>query len=141
MKAELFYDDLRVGDEFPPLEKGRVTETQLVRYAGASGDFNPLHTVHAVGDAAGFGGVIAHGMLVMGFVGQAIAGWVPNRYIRRMSVRFKGVTRPGEAITVTGRVIEKLQPGSLIRCSLEARGREGETKIEGGFEAAGLPRR
>ena len=110
-----------------------------MRYAGASGDFNPLHTVRAMGEAAGFGGVIAHGMLVMGFVGQAIAGWVPNRHIRKMSVRFTGVTRPGDEITVTGRVTERHESERMIRCSLDARDQNGETKIDGIFEAAGFP--
>jgi acyl dehydratase len=135
MKAALSFQDFQAGDEFPPLKKDPVTETQLVRYAGASGDFNPLHTVHAVGVKAGFGGVIAHGLLVMGFVGQAVTGWVPNRHLRNLNIRFKGVTRPGDAVTVSGRVVERLEGRNLIRCALEARDQRGEVKIEGTFEA------
>jgi len=135
MKPTVSFQDIQVGDEFPALTKAPVTETQLVRYAGASGDFNPLHTVHAVGEKAGFGGVIAHGLLVMGFVGQAVADWVPNRHLRNLNVRFRGVTRPGDAVTVSGRVVEKLTGVNLIRCAVEARDQRGEVKIEGTFEA------
>jgi acyl dehydratase len=131
---------VQVGHEFPPLTKDPITETQLVRYAGASGDFNPLHTVHAVGVKAGFGGVIAHGLLGMGFVGQAVTDWVPNRHLRNLNIRFKGVTRPGDAVTVSGRVVERLEGRNLIRCAVEARDQRGEVKIEGTFEAE-LPAR
>lgn len=135
MEPVLCFETLPVGHEFPPLTKDPITGTQLVRYAGASGDFNPLHTVHAVGVKAGFGGVIAHGLLVMGFVGQAVTGWVPNRRLRNLNIRFKGVTRPGDAVTVSGRVVERLEGRNLLRCAVEARDQKGETKIEGTFEA------
>ncbi len=131
----VLFEDVRVGDEMPLLVKEPVTEVQLVRYAGASGDFNPLHTVHSVGEAAGFGGVIAHGLLIMGFVGQAITQWVPNRCIRKFRVRFTGVTRPGDAITVTGRVEEKDPAENRITYSVEAKDQNGDAKIKGSFEA------
>ncbi|MDH4011390.1 MAG: MaoC/PaaZ C-terminal domain-containing protein, partial [Desulfobacterales bacterium] len=70
------FSDMQVGDMLPTFEKDPVTKTQLVRYAGASGDFNPLHTDDAVAQKAGLKGVIAQGPLIMGFVGQAITRWV-----------------------------------------------------------------
>lgn len=135
MRKNLYFEDVRLGDEMPPLVKAPVTETQLVRYAGASGDFNPLHTVHAVGETAGYGGVIAQGLLIMGFVGQGITHWIPNRHLRRFGVRFTGVTRPKDVITVTGKVVEKMEAEKLIRCVLEAKDQKGEVKIKGWFEA------
>lgn len=133
---ELFFEDINVGDEMPELVKEPITEVQLVKYAGASGDFNPLHTVDAVGKQAGFGGVIAHGMLVMGFVGQAIAGWVPNRYLKKFKVRFSAVTRPGEIITVSGKVVEKKAEGNTVVWDLQAKDQKGEVKVSGRLEAA-----
>lgn len=98
---------MRVGYEFPPLEKKEITHTQLVKYAGASGDFNPIHTVVPFAEEAGLNGAIAHGMLIMGFIGQAIGTWFPEQDLSELSVRFKAMTRPGEKITVTGGIVEE----------------------------------
>jgi len=96
---------MHVGYEFPSLKKEEITHTQLVRYAGASGDFNPIHTVVPFAEKIGLGGAITHGMLIMGFVGQAIGTWFPEGKLMDFSVRFNGITRPGERITVTGAII------------------------------------
>jgi acyl dehydratase len=135
MGRELYFDDIQAGEAFAPLVKDPVTLVQLVRYAGASGDFNPLHFDPAVGQRAGFGGVIAQGMLIMGFVGQAVSRWIPNRCLRRLRVRFMGVTRLGEVITVTGRVKEKRDFDRTIVCVIEAKDEKGELKIRGDLEA------
>ena len=74
------FDTINVGDALPSLVKPPITEVQLVRYSGASGDFNPIHTVHQAGVDSGNNGVITHGMVIMGFVGQMITNWVrPTR--------------------------------------------------------------
>jgi len=122
----------------PELVRGPVTEVDLVKYAGASGDFNPIHTVHRVAEKAGLGGVIAHGMLIMGFVAQAITRWVPDRHLRKFKVRFAGITRPGDVITVSGLVTAmRTEAGeNRIVCEVTARNQKDETKIAGEFEAA-----
>ena len=131
----LFFEDVAVGDEMPVLVKEPIAEVQLVKYAGASGDFNPLHTVDAVGKQAGFGGVIAHGMLVMGFIAQAVAAWIPSRCLKKFRARFSAITRPGEIITITGKVVEKKAEDNLIVCELQAKDQKGEVKINGRVEA------
>lgn len=136
MRSQVYFEDVKVGDEMPQLVKKPVNEVQLVRYAGASGDFNPLHTVDAVGKMAGFDGVIAHGMLVMGFVGQAITNWLPNRCLKKLGVRFTSPTWPKDVITVTGKVVEKIEDGRLIVCDVRAANQDGEVKISGHFVAA-----
>jgi len=73
--AKVAFEDVTVGDELPRLVKGPIEQIQLTRYAGASGDFNPIHQDEAFARAAGMGGVFAHGMLSMGFVAQAITDW------------------------------------------------------------------
>jgi acyl dehydratase len=125
-----------IGQELPPLQKGEITHTQLVKYAGASGDFNPIHTVVPVAEKAGLGGVIAHGMLIMGFAGQAICTWFPRKNLRRFKVRFAAMTRPGEQITVTGRVLDTVSVAgeSRLRCELAAVNQTGEVKLKGEFE-------
>src|SRR2546422_5204541 len=91
--TKLYYEDVQVGDEIPKLTKSPVTHLQLVRYAGASGDFNPLHTDPKIGESIGFGGIIAHGMLIMGFVGQLLSDFVGPTALRAFGVRFRGIDR------------------------------------------------
>jgi acyl dehydratase len=98
---------LKAGDSLPTIYKDEITHTQLVRYAGASGDFNPIHTVVPYAEQAGLGGVIAHGMLIMGFVGQAIGTWFHADNLVAFSVRFRAITRPGEKISVRGSIKEE----------------------------------
>ena len=130
------FSDLQVGDMLPSVEKDPVTKTQLVCYAGASGDFNPLHTDDAVAQKAGLKGVIAQGLLIMGFVGQAITGWVPKRQLKRFHVRFKGMTLPGDTISVSATVTEKVSEGENLRIvyHTEAKDQNGEIKLSGQFE-------
>lgn len=139
MSTELFFRDVNIGDPIPTLVKEPVSKVQLVRYAGASGDFNPLHTDPEVGRTIGIGGQIAHGMLIMGFVGQAVTRWVPKKYLKSFSVRFAGMTRPDDVITVTGKVVEKQEDRRRIRCEVTAKNQKDELIITGQFEAE-LPR-
>jgi acyl dehydratase len=79
------------GDELPPLSL-RVTRADLVRYAGASGDFNPIHWSDRVATGVGLPGVIAHGMLTMALAGRLVTQWVGDpSAVRSYGVRF---TRP-----------------------------------------------
>ena len=123
---------MKVGYTFEPLHKEEITHTQLVRYAGASGDFNPIHTVEPFAEAAGLGGVIAHGMLIMGFVGQAIGQWFSNDQLLKFNSRFKAMTRPGEKITVQGRVVDEKEHCWV--CEAEAINEQGEIKVKAYFE-------
>ncbi|MHB8156921.1 MAG: MaoC/PaaZ C-terminal domain-containing protein [Desulfocucumaceae bacterium] len=126
-----------VGDTFQEYKKAPISRLQLVRFAGASGDFNPIHLISEVGEKAGTGGVIAHGMLVMGMVGEAIAHWVPRKSLKKMSVRFKGMTFPGDEITVAGRVTDVIKngEGARIICEVTAKDQKGRVKVSGSFEA------
>jgi acyl dehydratase len=134
----VYFDQVKVDDEIPALTTQPITETQLVRYAGASGDFNPIHTVHHVAEEAGLGGVIAHGMLVMGLAGRAITDWVGIEPLRRLQVRFVGMTRPGQAITVRGKIVEKVETNGEfhLRGELVAVDQAGDQKLQGEFTVA-----
>lgn len=132
------YEHIQVGDALPSLTKRPITEVQLVRYSGASGDFNPIHTVHQAGVESGNNGVIAHGMLLMGFVAEMITNWVRPEQVRKFGVRFAGISRPGDEITVTGQVVEKLDVDGeqRVRCEVEALDQTGHRKLKGEFVAA-----
>lgn len=138
MEKEIYFEDINIGDELRPLTKDPITRAQIVRYAGASGDFNPLHFDDEVGNRSGFGGVIAHGMLIMGFAAQAITEWFPRKYLRNFGVRFVGVSKLGDEITISGSVTEKGQENgeNIVFGRLEARGQDGSVKINGDFKVA-----
>ncbi|MGO9020855.1 MAG: MaoC/PaaZ C-terminal domain-containing protein [Syntrophobacteraceae bacterium] len=133
MAQEIYSDNINVGDVMPVLVKAPIDKVQLVKYAGASGDFNPLHFDREFGKAVGLGGTIAHGMLIMGFVGQAMTNWIPKKYIKKFGVRFAGKTLPGDVVRVTG--VVKKKTGNRIICDLEARNQDGTLLIAGSFEA------
>lgn len=121
-----------------PLVKGPITQLQLVRYAGASGDFNPLHVVESFGRQTPFGGTIAHGMLVMAFAAEAVTRWIPRPALRRLDARFVGVTRPGDTITVTGRITDQGYDGEhWLTGEVMARDQNGAVKLQGQFRAVG----
>ncbi len=133
-----YFDDVEVGDAIPPLTTGPVTHLQLVRYAGASGDFNPLHTDPKVGEAIGTGGIIAHGMLIMGFVGHMLSDYVGPLALRKFDVRFKGMTRLDDVITCTGTITEKYEADGETRIAgkVQAVDQTGDIKVAGSFVAA-----
>ena len=140
--STLYYEDVQVGDALPKLVKPPVTHLQLVRYAGASGDFNPLHTDPKIGEMIGTGGIIAHGMLIMGFVGQMLSDYVGPTALRKFGVRFKGMTRIGDEITCSGTITQKYEADGEARIAgkVQAADSNGDVKVTGTFVAA-LPRR
>src|SRR6202162_2215851 len=120
----------------PALVKGPIQQIQLTRYAGASGDFNPIHQDDAFAKAAGMGGVFAHGMLSMGFVAQSVTDWVGVGTVRKVSVRFAGLVRLGDVITCRGTVTAKRpardgQTENLADLELWAENQKSEKVITG----------
>ena len=94
--------DVKVGDVLPPLVKEPVTKVQLLKYAGASGDYNLIHTDVDTAKAVGLGDVIAHGMLSMGFLGQYVSDLAGAENVRRLQVRFAAMVRLGDVLTCRG---------------------------------------
>ena len=74
MSAVVRLADVEVGTELPE-QRYRISRADLVRYAGASGDFNPIHWNERVATEVGLPGVIAHGMFTMALAGRAVTGW------------------------------------------------------------------
>ncbi len=141
-QTKRYYEDVQIGEEIPPLVKSPMTHLRLVRYAGASGDFNPLHTDPKVGEEIGTGGIIAHGMLIMGFVGQLLSDYAGPNALRKFGVRFKGMTHLNDEITCTGTVTEKYEADGEGRIAgkVQAVDQNGDVKVAGTFIAA-LPHR
>lgn len=100
-----------------PVTYGPITRTDLVRYAGASGDFNPLHHDYAFATNAGLPDVMAHGMLSAGLLGTALTRWFGPGNVRHYAVRFKSPVWPGDVLTA--RCVE-LRAAEDSRCGPEA---------------------
>ena len=131
--AKVYFEDVKVGDEIPHLVKGPIRQIQLTRYAGASGDFNPIHVDEEFAKAAGMGGVFAHGMLSMGFVAQALTDWAGAGSVRKVGVRFAALVRPGDVVTCKGKVLSKSSKDDehLIELEIWAENQKGEKVVTG----------
>ncbi|TPL54020.1 MaoC/PaaZ C-terminal domain-containing protein [Mesorhizobium sp. B2-4-6] len=95
-----------------PVVYGPLTRSDLVRYAGASGDFNPLHHDHEFAAKAGLPDVMAHGMLSAGMLASALTKWFGPGSVRRYAVRFHSPVWPGDLLTAHCRSIDVLAGGS-----------------------------
>jgi len=90
---------LKVGDTHSERVVENLSRTQIVQYAGASGDYNPLHTdeVYTM-QAAGYPSVFAHGMLTMGLTGKMLTNWVGDGRLTKFGVRFTNQVWPGDTL-------------------------------------------
>jgi acyl dehydratase len=96
---------LAVGDTHEEVVVEDLTRTQVVQYAGASGDYNPLHSDEVfVTKVAGYPTVFAHGMLTMGMTGKMLTNYVGDGRLVRYGVRFKAQVWPGDTLTATATV-------------------------------------
>jgi acyl dehydratase len=111
--------ELDRGSVLPDLRKTPITKMQLVKYAGASGDYNLIHTDDETARTVGLEGVIAHGMLSMAFLGEYLCWLAGPESIRRLSVRFNEMVRPGDILTCRGRVKERTTGSAGSRLQLE----------------------
>ena len=111
--------DLVSGSLLPDLRKPPITKLQLVKYAGASGDYNLIHTDDETARAVGLEGVIAHGMLSMAFLGEYLCWLSGPESIRRVSARFVEMVRPGDILTCRGRVKQRTTTDGGTRLELE----------------------
>ena len=95
---------MSAGASGPTCLFGPLTRTHFVKYAGAAGDFNPLHHDDDVARAAGMPQVFGMGMLTAGLLGMWLARWVGPTNIETFSVRFGGLVFPGDTLSLTGAV-------------------------------------
>ena len=126
------FDQYETGAAIPELSVGPIHHMDLVRYAGASGDFNPIHTDPEFAQKVGLGGTIAHGMYVMAQLGRLCSNWAHPAQIKSFGVKFKGMTRPGQKLTCRGTVKRKKEDNGekLLTVSVEAVA-DGEVKVAG----------
>ena len=131
------YTAVQVGDErkeeFPAL-----TRTMFVRYAGASGDFNPMHHDDTIAAQVGNPSVFGHGMLSMGLAARVVKDWFGPEAIRRLQVRFSKQVWPGDVLTCTAVVTAKRDEGGeqLVDLTFSVANQDGVTAVIGEATAA-----
>lgn len=118
-----------VGEDLEPRTLLPVTRLQLIKYAGASGDFNPIHTIDEAAEKAGLKGVIAHGMLTLATMGLLLSPYLEHGYVKDFRARFSGMVYVGDALEIGGRVsgVEETGEGSLY--SFDVFSRRGEDDV------------
>jgi len=140
-EQKLYFEDVSEGDEAPVVTH-ELTRTDLVQYAGASGDFNPMHHDEVKAQAAGLPSVFGHGMFSAGFLAKAVTDYVGVGSLTKYKVRFAKQTWPGETfqtkITVTGK--RKENGSNLVDLEATLLNQDGEVKVAGEATAA-LPSR
>jgi acyl dehydratase len=128
------FDSLETGTMLPEMTTEPVTQLHLIKYAGASGDFNPIHTIPEYAKEAGLDGTIIHGMYVMGVMGKMLSDWAGNKNIRKYGVNFKAMTKPGAVLTAGGEIKRKYEDDNgkkLINLKLFVKDETGDVKLDG----------
>ena len=131
------------GDRFERVLTADLTRTQIVQYAGVSGDYNPVHTDEVFAVHAGFPSVFAHGMLTMAMTAQALTDWLGGDHLARYGVRFKKQVWPGDRLSVTAEVEDVRTDDSgqrLAEVTVTTRNGAGEEVLAGYMTARLGPR-
>ena len=138
LARQLYFEAVKVGDELPPLVKPPVDRSQIARFAGATGDFGPLHVDEPFARNAGFPSVLVPGMLAMGFLGELVTDWLRGARVRRFGSRFVKIVWPGDVVTVRGRVADRrFEAGGRYAVDIEVWGenQRGELVVRGAVTA------
>ena len=142
MAGVLYWEDVREGMDLPSLVKCPNTQ-QLVKWAGASGDYYQIHYDTAFAQGTGLPGVIVHGALKNAFLGQMITDWIGEQgTLERLSCQYRGMDVPDDTLTSSGKVTRKYREGDqyLVDCEIWVENGTGETTTPGAATVA-LPSR
>jgi acyl dehydratase len=126
---------LQPGVAGPETRVGPLTRTDIVRYAGASGDFNPIHHDEEFARGAGMPTVFSIGMHSAGVLGQYLARWVGPANVRRFGVRLTGQVWPGDTLALAGQV-ERVDEDGLAHIKLTVTRQTGDVVVKGTAIAA-----
>jgi acyl dehydratase len=126
--------DIKPGDTYSEVVIENLSRTQLVMYAGASGDYNPVHSDHDfVTQVAGYPTVFAHGMLSMGLTAKMLTNYVGDGRLTNYGVRFVRQVWPGDSLTATAEVTGVREEGAdkLVELAVTTTNQNGEPVLTG----------
>jgi acyl dehydratase len=135
MPSKVKYDSVKVGDSIPAITIDNVSRPDFVRYAGASGDFVPLHYDQPFVEAAGIPTVFAQGMWTAGCLGRCLTDYAGAGNVRRYRVRFSRQVWPGDKLRCRGKVTSKIEKdgAKLVEGDIEIMNKKGEATVKGNF--------
>ena len=122
--------NLKAGDTYTECLVEDLSRTQIVMYAGASGDYNPVHTDEKfTKEIAGYPSVFAHGMLTMGMTGRMLTNYVGDGRLTKYGVRFTSQVWPGDTLNSTATVVDVTN--GIVNLSVETTNQDGAVVLSG----------
>ena len=126
--------NLKAGDTYTECLVDDLSRTQIVMYAGASGDYNPVHTDEKfTKEMAGYPSVFAHGMLTMGMTGRMLTNYVGDGRLTKYGVRFTSQVWPGDTLNSTATVVDVTD--GIVNLSVETTNQDGAVVLSGSAAA------
>jgi acyl dehydratase len=120
---------LQVGESLKEIQLDPVSRIDLIKYAGASGDFNPIHTIDEEAKKAGLPGIIAHGMWTMGNLAKLFTPYFEDGFVQDYSIRFKGMVFLNDVITLKATLTEIVE--NKLRFQVQAVNQNGNDVLKG----------
>jgi acyl dehydratase len=120
---------LQVGESVKEIQLDPVSRIDLIKYAGASGDFNPIHTIDEEAKKAGLPGIIAHGMWTMGNLAKLFTPYFEEGFVQDYSIRFKGMVFLNDVITLNATLKEVVD--NKLRFQVQAVNQDGNEVLKG----------
>lgn len=120
---------LQVGESLEDIQLDPVSRIDLIKYAGASGDYNPIHTIDEEAKKAGLPGIIAHGMWTMGNLAKLFTPHYEEGFIEDYSIRFRGMVFLNDVITLKAVLKEKSEES--LQFDVKAENQHGKDAIKG----------
>src|SRR5689334_2608057 len=121
--------EIQVGELLKEIQLEPVSRLDLIKYAGASGDFNPIHTIDDEATKAGLPGIIAHGMWTMGNLAKLFTEYYEAGFIQDYSIRFKGMVFLNDVITLKATLKEKQD--QILKFAVQAVNQQGNEVLKG----------
>ena len=131
-------NDLTIGDSYSEVIDDDLTRTQIVQYAGASGDYNPVHSDEKfVTEVAGYPTVFAHGMLTMGMTGRMLTNYVGDGRLTYYGVRFVNQVWPGDSLTARAEVaaVREEDGGTVVDLTISTTNQDEKFVLTGNATA------
>lgn len=122
-------ETLQIGESLQEIELQPVSRMDLIKYSGASGDFNPIHTIDDEAKKAGLPGIIAHGMWTMGNLARLFTSYYEEGFIQDYNIRFKGMVFLNDVITLKAVLKEKQE--NNLNFYVEAVNQNGNAVLKG----------